>query len=204
MPLVSAPRLAAVCLCSLAALATAAGVSIAQGALVAPLAEAAVQVLLRLSAPLSSAPAQGLAVAGPSEPAPTAQPATLATAKAGAKRGARPAAVTKPSALFVSAAQVLALAQSQARPSGRFVGPAAGRPPGLLLSGVGALGIGLQDGDVLVEALGRAPSSPGQVVGAIIEARAKQAPYSSGTLWRKGQTFRITVEQPYPRASSAP
>jgi hypothetical protein len=98
----------------------------------------------------------------------------------------------------------LALAQSQARPSGRFVGAQQGRPAGLLLSGVGSLGVGLQEGDVLIEALGSAPTSPGQVIGAIIEARARRASALGGTLWRGGHTFRITVEQPYPGAPAPP
>ena len=200
MPLVRAPRLVALLLGSLAAVAMAIGVSVGQAALVAPLSKVAVEVLLRLSAPLSSAAVPEPALADPPAPELALQPDTLVATKAGAKRAARPAPVSKASALFVSGAQVLALAQSQARPSGRFVGPAPGRPPGLLLAGVGSLGIGLQDGDVLIEALGSPPTSAGQVIGAIIEARAKRAPYSSGVIWRKGQTFRITVEQPYPSA----
>ncbi|HYJ11429.1 MAG TPA: hypothetical protein VEX18_20545, partial [Polyangiaceae bacterium] len=64
------------------------------------------------------------------------------------------------------------------------------------------LGIGVQDGDILTEALGITPQSPGQLIGGIIEARAKQARYLSGTLWRRGQVLRITVEQPYFRSES--
>jgi hypothetical protein len=67
----------------------------------------------------------------------------------------------------------------------------------LRLSGVAPLGIGVQDGDILIEALGMTPRSAGQVIGAIIEARSQKARALSGTLWRRGQTFRITVEQPY-------
>jgi hypothetical protein len=77
------------------------------------------------------------------------------------------------------------------------VARSAQHPAGLRLSGVTALGIGVHDGDVLVEALGATPASPGQVIGAIIQARADQARYLSGTIWRRGQTFRIVVEQPY-------
>jgi hypothetical protein len=55
----------------------------------------------------------------------------------------------------------------------------------------------VQDGDILIEALGVTPRAPGQVIGAIIEARAQHARFLSGTLWRRGQTFPITVEQPY-------
>jgi len=98
---------------------------------------------------------------------------------------------------------VLKLAQSAARPRGSFVAPTPQHPAGLRLSGVAALGIGLQDGDILIEALGIAPRAPGEIIGAILAARAKQARYLSGTLWRQGQTFRITVEQPYIDLTSA-
>ena len=45
-----------------------------------------------------------------------------------------------------------------------------------------ALGIGVQDGDILVEALGVQPRSPGQLIGAIIEARAQLGVVGS-SLW---------------------
>jgi hypothetical protein len=78
-----------------------------------------------------------------------------------------------------------------------FVEKTAQHPAGLRLSGVGGLGIGVQDGDILIEALGVTPRSAGQIIGAVIEARAHEARFLSGTLWRSGQTLRITVEQPY-------
>lgn len=110
------------------------------------------------------------------------------------------AAKVAPTALFISQATVLKLAESAVRPRGAFVGQTAEHPPGLRLSGVASLGIGLQDGDILIEALGIAPRGPGEVIGAIIEARARNARLLSGTVWRQGQTFRLTVEQPYLRS----
>jgi hypothetical protein len=120
-----------------------------------------------------------------------------AATKAPVRRSAKPSHKAAPAALFVSAATVLKLSQSSARPRGSFVAASAQHPAGLHLSGVAGLGIGVQDGDILVEALGITPRGAGQVIGAIIEARAKQARFLSGTLWRQGQTFPITVEQPY-------
>jgi len=109
----------------------------------------------------------------------------------------RAPAKTKPTALFVSQATVLKLARTSARPRGAFVPQTSEHPAGLRLSGVAALGIGLEDGDILTEALGITPRTPGEIIGAIIEARAQHARVLSGTLWRRGDSFRIAVEQPY-------
>ena len=114
----------------------------------------------------------------------------------------RPA--SQPASIFVSQATVLRLAQSAARPHGSFVSATPGHPAGLRLTGVAALGIGVQDGDILVEALGITPRSPGQIIGAIIEARAQHQRFLGGKLWRRGKTFSITVEQPYLDAPASP
>src|SRR5262249_47473236 len=147
------------------------------------------RLLLRVTAPLAPA----VAVPEPGEPEPElssveTSPAAAAVAGKAPQRWKRPAAKA-PGALFVSQATVLELARSSARPRGAFVAETSEHPAGLRLSGVAALGIGVQDGDILIEALGITPRSPGQVIGAIIEARAQKARVLSGTLWRQGQTL---------------
>lgn len=164
--------------------------------LVGPLAADVAALLLRVTAPLAEKPAPS-----PEPEVVLDAPVALsfeATTKP-ARKGGKVSAKAKPSALFVGEATVLKLAQSSARPRGTFVSATEQHPAGLRLSGVAALGIGLQEGDILIEALGVTPRGPEQVIGAIIEARAKQARFLSGTVWRAGQTFRITVEQPYLR-----
>ncbi len=188
-------------LAALAAL-TAPFVGVAYGAatLVEPLGRATAAVLVGLVAPLNAAPAPAQPEPVPPAPLPDAEPAAAVAApgKASARRGQpRATLLAKPSALFVSQATVLKLAESAARPRGAFVAGTAEHPAGLLLSGVGALGIGVQDGDILIEAMGISPRAPGEIIGAVIQARAKNARSLSGTLWRRGDTFRITVEQPY-------
>jgi len=166
--------------------------------LVAPLTRAIVTALVTVAAPLA-APTASEPEADATDAVPDA-PLELSfdvATKSPAPRAATPRPAAKPSALFVSEATVLKLAQSAARPRGSFVAKSPEHPAGLRLSGVAALGIGVQDGDILIEALGITPRAPGEIVGAIIEARAKQARFLSGTLWRSGQTFPITVEQPY-------
>jgi hypothetical protein len=163
---------------------------------VGPLTQASVGLLLELTAPLAAPSPVALppeAEARLDAPLPLVFEAATKPARKGIKR----ASDAKPAALFVSEAAVLRLAQSGARPRGVLVAATEQHPAGLRLSAVAGLGIGLQDGDILIEALGFPPRSAEQIIGAILEARAKQVRFLSGTLWRRGQTFRITVEQPY-------
>jgi hypothetical protein len=171
----------------------------AASALVAPLTTATVAALLRVTAPLSSGASveiePGWVAEGKAD-----EPAALvidAVTKVPAKHSGTPPRKLQAPALFVSEATVLKLAQSAARPRGSFVAATSQHPAGLRLSGVAALGIGLQDGDILIEALGIAPHAAAEIIGAILEARAKQARFLSGSIWRQGQIIRITVEQPY-------
>lgn len=172
-------------------------VALAGHALVPRLSEASVALLLRVSAPLEVAASEP-SPDPPLEADPPSEVMSHSSTPPAARRSAGRAVDKKPPAgLFVAQSTVLRLAQSSARPRGSFVGPDGSRPPGLRLSGVGGLGIGLEDGDILVEALGVSPRSPAEIIGAVIEARARRAAALSGTLWRRGHTFRITVEQPY-------
>jgi hypothetical protein len=99
----------------------------------------------------------------------------------------------------ISAAQVLALAQRRAMPQALPVKANAYHPAGLLLRGVSALGVGVQDGDVLTEAAGQKATSVATVVGIVLAARARQSPEISGRFYRAGVPFLVTVEQPYPK-----
>jgi hypothetical protein len=125
---------------------------------------------------------------------PTSSPTVAPSAKE--KPGARRAGAP-PTSVFVSAARVLALAESGARPRGTPVAATAKRPAGLRLSGVGALGLGLADGDVLTEAAGAPALSSGAVVEGVLRARARQAKTISGTCYRGDERFAVVVEQPY-------
>jgi len=130
--------------------------------------------------------------------------ASASGARATPLDGKRPASRARPvprQGIRVSAAQVLALASRRAMPNAVFVKATSQRPAGLLLSGVSALGVGLQDGDVLTEAAGQKASSVAAVVGIVLAARARQASEISGRFYRAGVPFLLTVEQPYPKAS---
>jgi hypothetical protein len=97
----------------------------------------------------------------------------------------------------VRADAVLRLANAGLRPSGIPVPARGDRPAGLALSGVGGLGIGMIDGDVLTSAAGRPALSPGDVIGVVIGSRAKGAPEICGRFWRNGEPWNLIVEQPY-------
>ncbi len=101
--------------------------------------------------------------------------------------------------VFVSARRVLQIARSGQRPGGSQVAAGPGRPAGVRLTGVGALGVGLRDGDVLTHAAG-APASEGQVIGAVVRAHARKAKSMSGRIWRDGEFLNLTVELPYPKS----
>jgi hypothetical protein len=99
----------------------------------------------------------------------------------------------------ISAAQVLALAERRAMPQAVPVKANSYHPAGLLLRGVSALGVGVQDGDVLTEAAGQKATSVATVIGIVLAARARQSPEISGRFYRAGVPFLVTVEQPYPK-----
>lgn len=99
--------------------------------------------------------------------------------------------------VFVSEKTVLGLANARVMPRGVLVPANAVRPAGLRLSGVGALGIGLQDGDVLTRALGQPVTAAGAVIQAVLVARAHHASVLEGEFWRGTQRYLLRVEQPY-------
>jgi len=111
-------------------------------------------------------------------------------------RGKKTAPASTP-VVFVSQEQVLRLASTRARPHGAPVPASGARPAGLKLAGVAALGIGMQDGDVLTRAVGQPALSSGAVIQAVLSARARRAPVLEGEFWRGNQRWLIRVEQPY-------
>jgi S1-C subfamily serine protease len=133
-------------------------------------------------------------------PAPAPDLAFEAKVSAPAKRGAR-AKGAKPKGplpgVRVSKAVVLSLAERRVRPSGKPVAAQGNRPAGIALFGVGALGLGVLDGDVLTEVEGQPARAPGQVIEAIVRARGRRAGTISGVLYRGQERFVLVVEQPY-------
>ena len=127
----------------------------------------------------------------------------LASTSKRSKRHAKHAkAAQAPRAIFVSAPVVLRLANRGARPHGVPVAPSGKRPAGLLLVGVGTLGVGLRDGDVLTQVAGQPALNVAGVIGAVLSARGRGARTISGRFWRNGEEWTLVVEQPYPPAQA--
>ncbi len=189
---------------------------VAGSALVTRLAHAVaapLRAVMELCEPARSAPPDTPPASAPQAPAlgapqaeqvpPSAAPTSEAR-PASAARAAAPALLraARPSkGLRVRAARVLALARAGARPQGQPVQATQQQPAGLQLFGVGALGLGLRDGDVLVSAGGQPVQSAAQVVGVVLAARAARAPEISGLIYRDGEPWSLVVEQPYPTAT---
>lgn len=144
------------------------------------------------------------------EPPSAAEPGLRHAVRAGAGRshGGRSHAVPahggrgNPRGILVRERSVLALAQRGASPGAVFVPARGARPSGLALRGVSALGLGLQDGDVLTHVAGQRVAAVGDVVALVLAARGRRAPVIGGRVWRGSEPFQLSVEQPYPGAEA--
>jgi hypothetical protein len=99
--------------------------------------------------------------------------------------------------VFVDQQTVLRLASSGFVPSGTPVAQTVTAPAGIALFGVSALGLGVQDGDVLTSVSGRAVRTEGQVIARVIAARARQERNISAVFWHHGAPCSLVVEMPY-------
>lgn len=101
--------------------------------------------------------------------------------------------------VFVRKATVLRLSKTAAIPGGSYSAARGERPAGLVLSGVGALGVGLRDGDILTHVAGAPARSQGQVISTVVAARQRRLKAVSGRFWRGGEPYNLVVEIPYPK-----
>jgi hypothetical protein len=79
-----------------------------------------------------------------------------------------------------------------------------GHPVGARLHGVGRLGVGLADGDVVTSIEGRPTLGADDATAAAIGAYASGEPVAHATLLREGRTVRVTVHVPAGDAGRAP
>ena len=115
----------------------------------------------------------------------------------GRERGQLAPRRTVPRGIRVRQSRVLALSRTAAIPGASPVAASVTRPAGLRLSGVGGLGVGVQDGDVLTHAAGQPLRSLAQVIGLVAGARHARASEVSGTLYRGEESINLIVEMPY-------
>jgi hypothetical protein len=98
--------------------------------------------------------------------------------------------------VMVSRGRVTAAAKAGIRPSGSSVGATSWRPSGMALHGVGAVGVGLRDGDVVTRVGGFRATSQGAVISAVTAALRQKLPAITGEVWRGRQRIVVTVELP--------
>ncbi|MEZ4441802.1 MAG: hypothetical protein R3B72_22060 [Polyangiaceae bacterium] len=101
-----------------------------------------------------------------------------------------------PLGVMVSRGRVIAAAKAGIRPSGSGVSATPYRPSGLALHGVGAVGVGLRDGDVVTRVGGARATSQGAVVGAVTSALRQKLPAITAEVWRGQRRILVTVELP--------
>lgn len=121
----------------------------------------------------------------------------LAEPKRRAAAGAPPApAPASHRGLLIRAPVVARAVRSGARPDGTPVPASGARPAGLALHGIGHLGAGLRDGDVLTSVGGTTATSVGAVVGAVAGAIRSGARVITATVWRGDQRIQVAIEIP--------
>ncbi len=133
-------------------------------------------------------PAPDVVVTAPEESPDVAAPAPLSS-----KRGSHPSkrpvkAPDVAGGIYVGKETVLRLVRAGVVPTGQPVAASSSHPGGILLSGVGALGIGLRDGDILTDVEGRPVQTEAQVVGMVVAARSRHAEQMSAFFWRADAT----------------
>jgi hypothetical protein len=131
-------------------------------------------------------PTAGDVAFAPEETSGAAAPTPLSS-KSGSRPSKRPAKTTNiAGGIFVGKETVLRLVRAGVVPAGQPVAASSSHPAGIQLAGVGALGIGLVDGDILTEVEGRPVQTEGQVVGMVFAARSRHAEQMSAVIWRAG------------------
>jgi hypothetical protein len=121
-------------------------------------------------------------------PAPALTVARAGTDRGGASRAPRPRRI------FVGPAMIRRAIPPSARPRSTWTDRSGDRPAGMLIQSPGALSGTIVPGDVLFEAEGRPIASFEQLVSIVGQAYQRKAKYLSGRLYRKGETWAVTVE----------
>jgi hypothetical protein len=142
-------------------------------------------------------PAADVVVTGPEESSEVPAPTPLSS-----KRGSHPSKrppVSKEftGSIYVGKDTVLRLSRIGVVPTGQPIAASSNHPGGILLSRVGALGIGLVDGDVLTEVEGRPVRTEGEVVAMVLAARSRHAERMAAVVWRAGRAQAEQTTHPH-------
>ena len=131
-------------------------------------------------------------------PEPLAGPLDAGVAKdSGSGHGRAPASEKSGGSIEITADRLARLTEKQlqnVQASDAVDG--AGRPFGARLHGVGGLGVGLADGDVITSIDGRTTANAGDATTAALGAYMSGEATVHGTLLRGGKTLRVTAHVP--------
>jgi hypothetical protein len=122
-----------------------------------------------------------------------AAPPSFTIARSSGERAAPPR-VRRPHRIFVGPAMIRRAIPSSARPKSTWTDRSGDRPAGMLIQSGGVLSGTIVPGDVLFEAEGQPITSFEQLVATVGQAYQRKAKYLSGRLYRKGETWAVTVE----------
>jgi hypothetical protein len=150
--------------------------------------------------PAAPPPVAALQVVGEATPDVTAASAPAANGSTPKKKGKgkkAPSAAPEGPSVYVSERTILRLAKARAVPQAQSVAATGERPGGVQLLGVSALGVGMQDGDVITEVAGRPVRGEGDIVGMVLSARSRQAPTISAVFYRGKVRGTLVVAMPY-------
>jgi hypothetical protein len=117
----------------------------------------------------------------------------LTVARANSDRTGPPHA-RHPRHIFVGPAMIRRAIPPSARPRSVWTDRDGDRPSGMLIQSPGALSGTIVPGDVLFEAEGRPITSFEQLVSIVGQAYQRKAKYLSGRLYRRAETWGVTVE----------
>jgi hypothetical protein len=141
----------------------------------------------------------------PVPPRPDPTPATAPRPRWNVRAATAPAArPSTESTLEIPADRLARLTERQLRSLGAVdVIDANGNAAGASLSGVGALGVGLDDGDVVTSIDGRATRDVSTALAAAVQAYGAGHDTARATVRRNGYTLPVVVHIP-PRSASGP
>jgi hypothetical protein len=164
-------------------------------ALVPTLGDAMAHQLLRVAASIPRAEAQ---VTDEVDAVPAAEPvAASVDASSGDKSAGQSPSRARVEAIDIPADRLARLTAKQLRGvHATDAVDSAGRPIGARLHGVGSLGVGLGDGDVVTSIDGHATPTADDATGAALGAYASGEATAHATLLRNGRTVQVTVHVP--------
>ncbi len=126
-------------------------------------------------------------------PAVDSSPPSLTMARVAGEHAAAPRA-RRPHRIFVGPDMIRRALPPSARPTSTWTDRNGDRPAGMLIQSPGVLSGTIVPGDILFEAEGQPIASLESLVAIVGQAYQRKSKYLAGRLYRKGETWAVTVE----------